>query len=170
LAGHVDGLEFQVGDARALPFGDETFDHAYSISAIEHIAEEGDFRALGELARVVKPGGRIVFTVPFDTVYRQDWRDAPLYGEQTLSENGRWFFSHVYDEGRLTRLTTSTALVSETRRRLVRFNENWLTRLYYRAHPATLVLNPLLALTLHVVEAPGGFAMVTLVRQPGDAA
>jgi SAM-dependent methyltransferase len=166
LAGHVPGLDFQVADGRRLPFADETFDHAYSISAIEHIAEDGDFRALAELARVVRPGGRIVVTVPFDTVYREDWRDQPSYGEHTLSQNGKWFFSHVYDDDRLTRLTGSSSLATEVRRRLVHFNDNWLTRFYYRAHPASLVLNPLLGLALHVVDEPGGFAMVTLAREP----
>jgi SAM-dependent methyltransferase len=165
LTRHVDGLDLEVADGRQLPFADASFDHAYSISAIEHIADDGDFQALAELARVVKPGGRIVFTVPYGATYAQDWREQPLYGEETASDNGRWFFSHVYDDARLARIVESTPGVSESRRRIVRFNRNWLSRLYYRGQPATLVLNPVLGLTLHVVEEPGGFAMVELVRR-----
>lgn len=168
LAGHVPGVEFQVADGRELPFPDESFDHAYSISVIEHIGEDGDYAALAELARVVKPGGRIVLTVPFKEVYGEDWRAEPVYGEQTPHANGKWFFSRIYDHPRLGKLIASTPLVREVQRRLVRFNENWLTRLYYRGHPATLVLNPLLGLTLHVLDEPGGFAMVSLVREPAE--
>ena len=83
LAGHVEGLDLQVGDGRRLPFADESFDHAYSISVLEHIGDDGDINALAELARVVRPGGRIVFTVPYDRTYREDWKDAPLYRKVT---------------------------------------------------------------------------------------
>ena len=33
---------FEEADGRDLPFADATFDHAYSISVIEHIAGDGD--------------------------------------------------------------------------------------------------------------------------------
>src|SRR5207302_1737553 len=39
-------LRFQVADGRALPFEDESFDHAYSVSVLEHIPDDGDERAL----------------------------------------------------------------------------------------------------------------------------
>ena len=57
LAGDVPGLELRVADGRSLPFEDASFDHAYSISVLEHIEEPGDAEALRELARVVRPGG-----------------------------------------------------------------------------------------------------------------
>jgi SAM-dependent methyltransferase len=164
LAGHVRGLEFDVADARRLPFADESFDHAYSISVIEHIGNDGDFEALAELARVVKPGGRIVLTVPFDATYREDWRERPLYGPGDAQPDGRSFFARTYDDARLDRLIAATPSVREVERRRVRFSSTRLSRFYYRAHPASLVLGPLLALSSREIEGPGGLALVTFVR------
>jgi SAM-dependent methyltransferase len=168
LAGHIRGLDFGVADARQLPFADQTFDHAYSISVIEHIGDDGDFEALAELARVVKPGGRVVLTVPFDTDYREDWRERPLYGRDNAQDGGKWFFSRTYDDSRLGRLISSTPLVRELQRRPVRFESTRLGRFYYRAHPASLVLGPLLGLTAREIDGPGGLALVILVREAGS--
>jgi SAM-dependent methyltransferase len=45
-------------DAQALPFEDNSYDFVYSINAIHHILAEGaQQRALGEIVRVLKPGG-----------------------------------------------------------------------------------------------------------------
>jgi len=51
-------LAFLRGDACALPFEDETFDVACSVGVI-HMVEE-PMVALGEMVRVLAPGGRIV--------------------------------------------------------------------------------------------------------------
>ncbi len=82
LAGDVPGLELRVADGRSLPFEDASFDHAYSISVLEHIEEPGDAEALRELARVVRPGGRVLVTLPHAQTYREDWRDAPVYANE----------------------------------------------------------------------------------------
>ncbi|WP_433872272.1 methyltransferase domain-containing protein [Saccharopolyspora sp. CA-218241] len=50
------------GDALALPFPDEHFDCVIASEIMEHIPE--DEKAMRELVRVVKPGGRVVVTVP----------------------------------------------------------------------------------------------------------
>ena len=50
------------GDASSLPFPDEHFDAGVSFQVFEHVS---DPRAcLAEFARVVKPGGTVLFTVP----------------------------------------------------------------------------------------------------------
>ena len=46
------------GDARALPYADETFDGAYLVTVLGEIPDQE--AALRELARVIKPGGRVV--------------------------------------------------------------------------------------------------------------
>lgn len=168
LAGHVRGLSFQVADARRLPFPDETFDHAYSISVIEHIGEDGDFQALAELARVVKPGGRIVITVPYAASYGEDWREAPLYGTQTQQKDGLWFFSRTYDDDRLAQLVAATPLIRSVWSRAAHFESSRLYRFYHRHLPMSVVLSPLLGWTLRVVEAPGGLMMLALVRVPAN--
>ncbi len=51
-------IEPTLGDAQALPYGDASFDGAYLVTVLGEIPDQQ--AALGELARVVRPGGRIV--------------------------------------------------------------------------------------------------------------
>lgn len=55
-------LRGTVGDVRELPFGDATFDAIYSMGTIEHFDETE--RAVEEMVRVLKPGGRAIVGVP----------------------------------------------------------------------------------------------------------
>lgn len=56
-----------------LPFADGAFDLAVALDVLEHVRD--DAAALGELARVVAPGGRLLVTVP-----QYDW----LWGEHDV--------------------------------------------------------------------------------------
>lgn len=57
-------VDFKQGDARKLPFENNTFDFVTSQDLVEHISEE-DFRVhLEEVYRVLKSGGRYVFWTP----------------------------------------------------------------------------------------------------------
>ena len=49
-------------NALRLPFADGTFDHVIASEVLEHIPD--DTAAMSEIARVVKPGGRVAVTVP----------------------------------------------------------------------------------------------------------
>ena len=60
----LSSYQTQYEDAQKLSFPDQSFDFAYSISVIEHIPGNGDATALREMARVLRPGGRIVVEVP----------------------------------------------------------------------------------------------------------
>jgi SAM-dependent methyltransferase len=59
---HGDMLRCAVSDVRDLPFRDGSFDAVYSMGTIEHFDETE--RAVGEIARVLKPGGRAIVGVP----------------------------------------------------------------------------------------------------------
>jgi SAM-dependent methyltransferase len=50
------------GDALRLPFPDGCFDRVIAAEVLEHIPQDSD--AVGELARVLRPGGLIAVTVP----------------------------------------------------------------------------------------------------------
>lgn len=57
-------VEFKNGDARNLPFEDESFDYITSQDLVEHISDD-DFKIhLTEVYRVLKAGGRYVFWTP----------------------------------------------------------------------------------------------------------
>ncbi len=51
-------IEFREGDAADLPLGDSEVDAAMAHMALQYIASPGD--AVLELARIVKPGGRVI--------------------------------------------------------------------------------------------------------------
>jgi SAM-dependent methyltransferase len=55
-------LHAAIGDVRGIPFRDDSFDAVYSMGTIEHFDETE--RAVEEIARVLKPGGRAIVGVP----------------------------------------------------------------------------------------------------------
>lgn len=93
-------VEFHVADGRRLPYPDNAFDHAFSVSVLEHIPDDGDKQAVSELSRVVRPGGRIVVTVPFDKVYRETWVDRDVYERERVGQQPVFWQRH-YDEAAL---------------------------------------------------------------------
>jgi SAM-dependent methyltransferase len=50
------------GDITAIPFPDRSFDMVLATDIIEHV--DADEKALEEVARILKPGGRAIITVP----------------------------------------------------------------------------------------------------------
>lgn len=60
-------ITLEVGEAAALPFADDTFDVCRAARVLEHLADPS--AALTEVARVTRPGGRIVvFDFDWDTL------------------------------------------------------------------------------------------------------
>jgi len=60
-------VTFEVGDVEALPFPDATFDVCRASRLLEHLSDAG--RALSEMARVTRRGGRvIVFDFDWETL------------------------------------------------------------------------------------------------------
>ena len=74
------------GDICAMPFGAGSFDFVLATDIIEHV--DADDRALAEIRRVLKPGGRCLITVPaFPSLWghqdivshhKRRYRSAPL--------------------------------------------------------------------------------------------
>jgi SAM-dependent methyltransferase len=62
----VPQAEFSAADLRELPYADGTFDIIYLIETLEHIPPEVVPDIVYELARVLKPDGKLVVTVPSD--------------------------------------------------------------------------------------------------------
>ena len=57
---NLDGLHYQTGDGRALDFPDSSFDVVMAITVLSHLPART--QVLAELARVVRPGGRLLVT------------------------------------------------------------------------------------------------------------
>ena len=57
-------LEIEQADVRDLPFADDSFDAVVSCSTLDHFGSLSELdAALGELARVLVPGGRLLITL-----------------------------------------------------------------------------------------------------------
>ena len=74
---HNIGAHFAAADACRLPFPDGAFDSVFCVAVLQHIGDVD--AAVGEMARVTRPGGRIVAVEP--------------------DNSSRFFFSSI-DEGR----------------------------------------------------------------------
>jgi len=161
-------LTFQVADGRALPLEDASFDHAYSVSVLEHIPEPGDEQALRELARVTKPGGRVVVTLPHAGEYREDWREAPVYAGQGADQDAggrRHFFQRWYDTARVERLAAAAPALELVSSNVSRLQPN-LNALYTRTFPLLVPLGPFFGLVARRREGPGGDVVrLTFVRR-----
>jgi SAM-dependent methyltransferase len=81
-------------DYRELPFADASFDAAVNLfSSLGYLGDEQDTKVLGEIGRILRPGGRLVIeTMHRDLLVRefraQDWR---LLGEGRLLLEQRTF-------------------------------------------------------------------------------
>jgi SAM-dependent methyltransferase len=89
-------------DGRKLQFADGAFNKVYSISVLEHIPGEGDSECMKEIARVLRPGGLCLLTVPFAPQSREEFRRAKDFYWSSKSgdvrEDGDVFFQRRYSE------------------------------------------------------------------------
>ncbi len=86
-------------DATNIPFGDNSFDRVFSISALEHVADNGDREIAKEVARILKRDGIFVITAPASNSYSEEWlKEKNFYWPTKIREDGRAFFQRRYDE------------------------------------------------------------------------
>ena len=102
----LPGPRYVAADLRELPFEDRSFDTVVSISTLEHVgmdnSEYGSSeprsddpdremgRALDELRRVLRPGGRLLLTVPYGRREDHGWlRQFDRRGLRRLLERSR---------------------------------------------------------------------------------
>lgn len=64
LASPQEGLQFVAAGAQAIPFEDASFDMAVMLKSLHHVPMPLMDQALGEVARVVKPGGFLYVSEP----------------------------------------------------------------------------------------------------------
>jgi demethylmenaquinone methyltransferase/2-methoxy-6-polyprenyl-1,4-benzoquinol methylase len=95
LAPRIDLVQ---GEAERLPFADGEFDHLTFTYLLRYVDDPA--ATLAELARVVRPGGRIAcleFGLPDPPLWRPLWR---LYTRLVLPLAGRAFGTEWYEVGR----------------------------------------------------------------------
>ena len=176
----VDELESEIETWRALAAGVEasscspptggrfrsrtpSFDHAYSISVLEHIEGDGAERALAELARVVRPGGRVLVTLPHAATFREDWRDAPMYAAHEPS-TAATSSSAGTTTRHLEELVAAAPALELASREVVRMEPNW-NAAYTRAFPWLLPLGPVYGLIARERKGAGGDVVRLVLRR-----
>lgn len=75
-AGLADRVSIRWADAAALPFEEKSFDAVWALESIIHMPDR--VRVLREIARVVRPGGRVVLTDFFERAPIPDHKRAAV--------------------------------------------------------------------------------------------
>ena len=163
------GLQAAIGDVRDLPFADHSFDAVYSMGTIEHFDETE--RAVGEMARVLKPGGRAIIGVP----NRHDPFLRPLFSTvlQWMGLYG-YGFEKSYSRKALRRMLERHGLVvlDET---AILFVPGWLRMLDLACHAwcrplshvSGALVRPFVWLDHHVPAVRRhGYLLATVVTKP----
>jgi len=157
LADGEPNVRFTVADGRTLPFEDASFDHGASISVLEHVVgDAGDAAALGEIARCVRPGGRVAVTLPYASRAWVEYRHAAAYvdeGERDAA--GKAFFQRWYDDGAVAELAARVPTLELVESSVVAMQPNW-SAAYNRTFPLLLPLGPLYGLLARERRGPGG--------------
>ena len=171
--GPLHGLHGAVGDVRALPFLDASFDAIYSMGTIEHFDETE--RAVEEMARVLKPGGRAIVGVP----NRHDPFLRPLLAT-VLQAVGLYGYGYEksYSRRALRQMLEKAglAVIAET---AILFIPGWLRMLDLACHawcrPIAAVtgalVRPFMFLDRHVPAVRRhGYLLATVVMKPEGGA
>lgn len=80
----------------AAPFEPESFDVITSISVVEHILQ--DTEAIRKMWGLLKPGGRLLLTLPCAAAAAERYNNRNEYGLVTPDAEGNFFFYRLYDE------------------------------------------------------------------------
>jgi SAM-dependent methyltransferase len=162
-------LHATVADVRDLPFADARFDAVYSMGTIEHFDETE--RAVEEIARVLKPGGRAIVGVP----NRHDPFLRPLFAS-LLQAAGLYGYGYEksYSRRALRRMLERAGLevVAET---AILFMPGWLRMLELACHAwcrplapaAGALVRPFVFLDRHCPAVRRhGYLLATVVTRP----
>lgn len=94
-----DIIKFEIGDARKMPFKENSFDLVLSMGLIEHFKKEEKLQILREQTRVLRKGGYLVCQAPYlgfclnylYTKYAYDLRKGTKHFRTTNYELKRYF-------------------------------------------------------------------------------
>ncbi len=100
--------KFLVGDVLNLPFEKERFDKVYSIAMIHQIpSDEYRLKAMKEIRRVLKEGGRVFLTV-WNVKREEDYKKVPSDERAIYLKRKRYYY--LFKEGELSSLAKKAGL------------------------------------------------------------
>jgi SAM-dependent methyltransferase len=120
---HARGLDAQVGDVQELPFGDASFDVVVAAWMLYHVPDLP--RGLGEIARVLVPGGSLV-AVTNSVEHLRELRELLLYppghSETFNRENGAELLAPHF--ARVERRDADVRVTVRDREKLVAYRDS----------------------------------------------
>jgi SAM-dependent methyltransferase len=173
--GKYTSLDYQ-SDVTAIPVADESFDVVLCTEVLEHIPDP--IKAVGEIARILRPNGRLLLTAPLGSVLHQEpyhfyggytphWyrRFLPLAGlEVELIEANGGFFRLFGQEARRFSALIDPRRAGHTTQRWLGLGALWLLTL-----PFLRVLFPLLGAGLDRLDlersCTAGYHVVAVKRR-----
>jgi ubiquinone/menaquinone biosynthesis C-methylase UbiE len=110
LAGGRDDIDFEVGNAEALPFEPDSFDKVVCVCALEHFQD--DEKALEQMYRVLRPGGALVLSVDSFTYkgIRKEFQERHRL---------RWFVVNYYSRAQLAEKLQKAGFIVEQSKYLI---------------------------------------------------
>ncbi|MBI2691024.1 MAG: class I SAM-dependent methyltransferase [Solirubrobacterales bacterium] len=137
-------LDLEVQNATSLPYDDNSFDTALSVSVVEHMGRGNDTTALREIFRVVKPGGMFYLTTMVAANSRDVFGGDEIYGNASERvDDERVFFEHVYSPAEFAELTQEAGWITTELEYAVQTKPKIQDR-FYRWAPFSYILSPLL--------------------------
>lgn len=91
----------------AAPFEPGSFDVVTSMSVVEHIPQ--DMQAVQKMWELLKPGGRLLLTLPCAAQASEQYTDQNAYGLLEPDEQGLFFYQRLYDQDLLEERVFSVA-------------------------------------------------------------
>ncbi|WP_367127576.1 methyltransferase domain-containing protein [Saccharothrix sp. HUAS TT1] len=131
--GLQDRVAFELADAAALPFPDDSFDGAWALESMPHMPDRA--AVLREVARVLRPGSRLAITDvarcgPLSERQQRDLREQMLITAPPRAELMALLGAAGFDVLETVDITTSTLRTTELTRQALVGSADELSRLY----------------------------------------
>ncbi len=107
-------LNLRNGDMRRIPFEDKAFDYVYEHYSMCHLSHEDTARAVGEMYRVLKPGGLCFLgVISADTWPRSLFGEERTPGEFWGEEDGELTLHSLFTDEQADALASAWDIVSK---------------------------------------------------------